>query len=261
MSIQSETDIQIIERLRSKFKILTRLTNAVMCGDIRALIVQGPPGVGKSFGIETELSMNDSYANLAGDPELKRYEIVKGNISALHLYLTLFTYKDAANVVVLDDVELTDDSAKLELLKSVMDSSGRRFVSWRKQSRVLQEAGIPTKFEFKGGVILVTNLKTEMTRSAKLRAHLQAIDSRCHTLDLSIDTNRDKFLRIKQVVEDGMLHRFHIGIDREREIVKWIGDNLDNLKEVSLRSAIKAAELVKLYGDEWTQFGSETLIA
>ena len=47
----AETDAQIIERLRDRFNMLGDMTKAVRKGDVRAMIVSGPPGVGKSHGV------------------------------------------------------------------------------------------------------------------------------------------------------------------------------------------------------------------
>ena len=50
-----ESDDEIKQRLRERFEILMDMTRAVKRGDVRAMIVTGPPGVGKSFGIEEVL--------------------------------------------------------------------------------------------------------------------------------------------------------------------------------------------------------------
>ena len=47
----AESDEAIMTRIRERFDILTEMTKACIAGDIRAMIVSGPPGVGKSFGI------------------------------------------------------------------------------------------------------------------------------------------------------------------------------------------------------------------
>src|SRR6056297_2736722 len=52
VKITEETDAEIIERTRQRFNILDDMTRAVKAGTIRAMIVSGPPGVGKSFGVE-----------------------------------------------------------------------------------------------------------------------------------------------------------------------------------------------------------------
>jgi GTP1/Obg family GTP-binding protein len=46
-----ETEEQAMDRIRERFEILTEMTKAAIGGDIRAMIVSGPPGVGKSYGV------------------------------------------------------------------------------------------------------------------------------------------------------------------------------------------------------------------
>ena len=48
VSRREESDEEIIERLRERFDMLKEMTKAVKKGDVRAMIVSGPPGVGKS---------------------------------------------------------------------------------------------------------------------------------------------------------------------------------------------------------------------
>ena len=81
--LSKETDEQIMERLGQRFEILEDMTRAVKKGDVRAMIVSGPPGVGKSFGVEKVLSKHDVFADVADDKKLKKYEIVKGAMSAI----------------------------------------------------------------------------------------------------------------------------------------------------------------------------------
>ncbi len=53
--IAHESDETIIERTRQRFEVLKDMTKAVKEGTVRAMIVTGPPGVGKSFGVEEVL--------------------------------------------------------------------------------------------------------------------------------------------------------------------------------------------------------------
>ena len=45
----TETDDQIKTRLRERFDILDEMTRAVKKGDVRAMIVTGPPGCGQEL--------------------------------------------------------------------------------------------------------------------------------------------------------------------------------------------------------------------
>ena len=54
---RDESDEEIIERIRVRFDMLQDMTKAVKKGDVRAMIVSGPPGVGKSH-----IDENNIYA-------------------------------------------------------------------------------------------------------------------------------------------------------------------------------------------------------
>ena len=103
--VLTETDEEILNRLRERFEILDDMTRAVKKGDVRAMIVTGPPGVGKSFGVEKVLAKHDVFASVANDEKLKKYEVVKGAMSAIGLYSKLYEYSDNKSILVFDDCD------------------------------------------------------------------------------------------------------------------------------------------------------------
>jgi len=251
--VLKETDEQILGRLRERFEILDDMTKAVKAGKVRAMIVTGPPGVGKSFGVEQVLSKHDVMANIANDQKLKKYEVVKGAMSALGLYAKLFAYKDAKNILVFDDCDsvLLDDLS-LNILKAALDTSTKRMIHWNTDSHALRREGIPDSFEFKGGAIFITNIKFDNVKSKKLRDHLEALESRCHYLDLTIDTEREKLLRIEQVVREcGMLDKYEFTDADKLEVVAFVKDNVKRLRELSLRTVLKVADLKHGFPAKW----------
>ena len=254
-----ETDDQIKERLRARFEILNDMTRAVKKGDVRAMIVTGPPGVGKSFGVEEVLSKHDLLADVANNSKLKKYEVVKGAMSALGLYAKLYEYKDAKSILVFDDCDsVLQDELSLNILKAALDSSKKRTIHWNTDSRLLRTEGVPNSFEFKGGCIFITNIKFENVRSKKLQDHLGALESRCHYLDLTIDTEREKMLRIEQIVEDGMLNSYEFTTEEHKELVDYININKKKLRELSLRTVLKIADLRKSFPLKWQSVAEVT---
>ena len=196
-----ESDADAMDRIKTRFEILDDMSRATIGGDIRAMIVSGPPGVGKSYGVEQQMEKASLFDQLTNSRT--RYEVVKGAMTALGLYAVLYKYSDAKNVLVFDDCDsvLADDLA-LNILKAALDSGKSRKICWNSDSSLLNREGIPNSFEFKGSAIFITNLKFENIKSKKLQDHLEALQSRCHFLDLTIDNDRDKMLRIKQVDRD-----------------------------------------------------------
>jgi len=250
--VSKETDAEIMERMRERFQILDDMTRAVKKGDVRAMIVSGPPGVGKSFGVEKVLSRHDVFADVANDGKLKKYEIVKGAMSAIGLYKKLYEYSDKKCILVFDDCDsvLLDDLS-LNILKAALDSSKKRTISWNTDSRSLSQEGVPNTFEFSGGAIFITNIKFENVKSKKLQDHLAALESRCHYLDLTIDTEREKLLRIEQIVRDGMLNDYDFDEQGVQDIVDYINKNAKRMRELSLRMVLKVADLRKSMPQQW----------
>jgi hypothetical protein len=258
LSRATETDEQAMDRIRERFDILHEMTKATVSGDIRAMIVSGPPGVGKSFGVEQEIDKATMFDKLAG--KRLRAEVVKGSATPIGLYQTLYKYSDENCVVVFDDCDsiLLDDVA-LNLLKGALDSGKKRKISWLSESSSLRREGIPDSFEFKGSAIFITNLKFDKMKSQKLRDHLDALQSRCHYLDLTLDTMRDKILRIKQIAKDGVLFAdYDFAPEVQDEIIDFMNVNQDRLREMSLRMAIKIADLRKMSMLNWKRLAETT---
>jgi hypothetical protein len=257
--VASETDEEIVERLRGRFDVLKEMTKAVKEGNVRAMIVTGPPGVGKSFGVDEVLSKDDLF-NALGQRK-PRYEIVKGAMSAIGLYAKLYEYSDKGNVIVFDDCDsvLLDDLS-LNILKAALDSSKKRTISWNTDSRILRSEGIPDKFEFKAGAIFITNIKFENVRSKKLQDHLAALESRCHYIDLQMDTDREKCLRIKQIVQDGMLDSYEFEDVQRDEVVDFVMENRTKMRELSLRTVLKIADLRKSFATNWKAMAEVTVM-
>ena len=244
----NETDAQIIERMRERFQILDDMTQASIDGVVRGMVVTGPPGVGKSFGVEQVLEKNSLFDTLAGNK--LRFEVIKGASSAIGLYKVLFENADKNNVLVLDDCDtVLYDETSLNLLKAALDSCKKRKLSWNTDSALLRREGIPDTFEFQGSVIFITNLKFDNVRG-KIKDHLAAIMSRCHYLDLTMDTMREKVFRCKQIVADGMLNEYQFTQEEQDDLMNFMFENKEKMREISLRMVTKLADLKKSFGSE-----------
>jgi hypothetical protein len=253
-----ETDDEVIARIRERFDILDEMTKAATNGDIRAMIVSGPPGVGKSFGVERIIEKATLFDMVSG--KRLRAEVVKGSATPIGLYQTLYKYSDPNCVLVFDDCDsILLDDVSLNLLKGALDSGKKRKISWLSESSSLRREGIPDSFEFNGSVIFITNLKFDGMKSQKLRDHLDALQSRCHYLDLTLDTMRDKILRIKQIAKDGELFA-DMDLDQVAcdEIIEFMDTNQNKLREMSLRMAIKVAQLRKSFPLRWKAMAQTT---
>jgi hypothetical protein len=255
-----ETETEAMDRIAARFEVLDEMSRAAINGDIRAMIVSGPPGVGKSYGVETQMERASMFDKLAG--KRVRFNIVKGAMTALGLYAQLYKYSDTKNVLIFDDCDsvFTDDLA-LNILKAALDSGKTRRICWNSDSRLLREEGIPNTFNFNGSAIFITNLKFGNLKSKKLQDHLEALQSRCHFLDLTIDGDRDKMLRIKQVhrdAEGGLFSDYDFTEEQSQMVIDFMWDNHTKLREVSLRMCLKIADLVKISPNNWKNLARTT---
>ena len=254
---KAETPEEAMDRIRKRFNILDQMTDAVANGVVRGLIVSGPPGVGKSFGVERILEEYDAMSKLSNTPA--RTEIVKGAMTPIGLYQTLYANADAGNILVFDDCDsILFDEVCLNMLKAVLDSGKKRTISWKSESNTLRREGIPDRFEFKGGVIFITNVDFENVRSKKIQDHLAALMSRCHYIDLEMDSVSDRFLRINQIVRDGMLDEYNFGDEGNQELVDFMVEKANYLREISLRMVLKIADLKQMSPDTWKDLAEST---
>lgn len=254
-----ETDEQVMTRIESRFDILDQMTKAAIAGDIRAMIVTGPPGVGKSYGVEYQLEKAGLFDQLSG--QQVKYEVLKGAMTPIGLYCTLYKHSDPKNVLVFDDCDtvLLDDLS-LNLLKAALDSGKKRRICWNADSHMLRKEDVPDSFDFKGSAIFITNLKFENIKSKRLQDHLAALQSRCHFLDLTLDTMRDKILRIRQIFRKGELFdNYNFTPEQGEEILQFMDENKNKLREMSLRMALKLADLTKV-SPNWQALAQSTCL-
>jgi len=255
---KTESDEEVMERIGKRFDILHDMTRAAINGDVRAMIVTGPPGVGKSFGVEYELEKSSIFDRIGGNNT--KYEVIKGAMTPVGLYATLYKHSDKNHVLVFDDCDsILMDDLSLNILKAALDSGKKRRIYWNADSSKLRGEGIPNSFDFHGSVIFITNLKFENIKSKKLKDHLDALQSRCHYLDLTMDTMRDCFLRIKQIFRKGELFRdYKFTPEVGEEILDFMDKNQNRLREMSLRMALKIADLTRVSSDNWRELAEST---
>ena len=255
---RDETDEEIVARIRDRFDMLKDMTKAVKKGVVSAMIVSGPPGVGKSHGVEEVLDRYDTISALGGGT---KYEVVKGAMSPIGLYCKLFNFKEKDQVLVFDDCDAVfEEPLALNILKAALDSKKKRTIHWNTDSFKLRNEGVPDSFEFKGSAIFITNLDFRDIKSKKLRSHLEALESRCHYMDLTIKSEKDKMLRIKQVTADGMLDAYKLTDEVKADVMDFIDINKKQLRELSLRTVLKVAELAVAFPDRWEAIAENTVM-
>ena len=257
VSVVYETDEEIEKKLAERFQVLDELADGAVKGDVRSLIVSGPAGVGKSFTIEQILQKYD--------PEGDKHIVIKGYTRATGLYKAFYNYRHNKNVVIFDDADSAFfDDTSLNLIKAATDSSSSRHLSWMSEATFSDDDGndIPRQFKFEGTVIFLTNFSFDnmIEKGHRLAPHFSAMISRSHYIDLAMHNKRDYHIRIKQVVASGMLKK--LGYDKriEADTMQFVSDNLEKLREISLRTVLKVAALRKTNPARFNALATVTLL-
>jgi hypothetical protein len=252
-----ETDAEIEAKLASRFSILNIMAEGCTNQTIRSLIVSGPAGLGKSYTVEETLK--------SWDPDESQWTLIKGYIRPTGLFKLLYEFRHPGNVIVFDDADAVfGDETSLNMLKAVCDSSDRRRVSYMSEFRLISDESaemLPKQFDFEGTIIFITNYDFDamVEKGHKLSPHFQALVSRSHYVDLAMKTKRDYLIRIKQVARDGLLTQAGLNQTEGAEVLSFIEDNYERMRELSLRMAQKVASVRKL-GANWEEIARVTCL-
>jgi len=255
--VRVETVAEIESKLADRFEALAIMSEATGKGINRSLIVSGPAGLGKSFTVEAKLT----------ELEQKGHSVtyIKGYVRPLALYKLLYETRHPNSVLVFDDSDsVFYDDVSMNLLKGACDSTERRVLHWLSKSIEKEEdeegESIPEKFEFQGSIIFITNYDFDaMIESGnKLAPHFQALVSRSHYLDLAMKTKMDYIVRIRQVVRGGMLRDRGFNAAEQTMILEFIENNMERLRELSLRMVVKISGLYKMDKKNWQKLAKQT---
>jgi hypothetical protein len=236
------TDAEVEDDINSRFASLDLMTYGVVKQDFRAIIVSGNPGTGKTHTLEYILQS-------AADASKILFSLIRGYVKATGVYRILYEHRHKECVVMFDDADsIFKDEVALNLLKSALDTTRKREISWRSEKVFESEDGeaIPQTFQFDGAVIFVSNIDFQraVAQGSNIGAHLEALMSRSYYLDLNMRSIRELIVRIKSVVaHSDILTSIGVKKKEQGEIIKYIEENQTRLREVSLRTAIKVGNI------------------
>ena len=253
----ARSETEILNDLKQRFEILGDLTVGAITKNIRAITVTGAPGVGKTYTVERILGEAKESRNI-------QYEIVKGAVSAVNLYKLGYRNRKAGSVIVLDDADsIFNDEDALNILKVLCDSSETRKVSWMKESQALIAEDIPQTYEFNGSMIFISNLDFQTfvdEGKSKYAQHFEAIMSRSLYLDLRLHSRDELGVWIEHVATSGNLFRREgLSEVQGKAVLSFLRDNRQDLRELSLRTLIKASQLVKT-NKQWEKMATVLLL-
>ena len=197
------------------------------------------------------------------------YDSISGSITAVGLYQALW-YMRKGGVLILDDCDAVfHDPDALNLLKACLDTElDHRRISWRKEARWLEEYGIARSFLFQGSVVFLTNIDFEavIARGTKDAEHFKALIDRSNYLCLTLRSERDFMIRIRQVAEGarGMICRqFGLPPEHGDRVLDWIDANRSRFYNLSLRLVGQVCDVYKdacRWERRWTSGADEVWV-
>lgn len=233
------------EQIRDVQEFQTETENfvdKVIAGVHPNAILQGPPGLGKSYAVSQALKRS-------GKTSPQDYIVVKGHITPTQLFLVLYAYRRPGQVVVLDDCDdvFTKDTG-LEVLKAATDQDYRT-IKWF-SNKVPVVNGTPiTEFTFKGSVIVCSNMSLTTGTGGRRDRAGAAFMSRLTKWDLKLDKRERMFAQIFNLVVNADYLSANpntkLDTDQKRDLLKFILAHLDDIPNFDLRMPQKiAAEML-----------------
>ena len=242
---KARSDSQILSDLKERFDILSLLTKGAVAKNIRAMVVTGAPGVGKTYTVEQILEHSKVP-----------HEIVRGSLSALHLYMLAYQYRKPGNVIVLDDADsIFNDEDALNILKALCDTSSTRKVSYMKEAPQLRDNDIPQQFEYEGAMIFISNLDFQTfvdEGKNKYAQHFEALMSRSLYLDLRLHNRDELGVWVNHIAHAGKIFdREDVPNALRAPILAFLKTHREELRELSIRTLMKLCGLAKDNPARW----------
>lgn len=209
---------------------IKNVTQAQEDDGLYSFIWLGNAGLGKTHTTIQEL-------NKIGEKG-KDWEILSGYATPLELYTFLYENKD--KIVVLDDIpSLFDNPISYHILLSILwNVSKVRTVSYLSSSQKLK---VPSKFDFRGKVIFLTNIMPKEAESLK---------SRCLFYETKF-SYADKIAVMQEIAKIREI---------PNEIIDYVVDNTDETtNNLNFRLLIKIYGLYKMDKTNWKQLADEQL--
>ena len=238
---------QQIDQVQGYQTLTESFVAKVIRGVHKNAILQGPPGLGKSHVVHTAL-VN------AKKTEGKDFVIVKGHITPLQLFGTLYMFRRHGQVVVLDDCDdIMANEIGISIIKAASDPDNRRVTYSTSRSPII--AGTVVKdFVFNGTLIICSNVAMDTGNAGRRNQHMRAILSRTTNWPMGWDTKEQKFAQVYNMVVNhdylGVSDRTRIQENQKEELLTYLLDNLDEINHLDLRLPQKvAAEMVA--GGDW----------
>jgi len=237
--------------INDRFTFTDQLVKMVAKGQTASCVVTGEGGLGKSFTVMKALrdaGLRDVSEMPIGEviPPRGCFRVVKGFSTAKGLYRILFENQNS--IIVFDDCDsILKDPDALNLLKGALDSYDKRYITWNTS---INDDGLPRSFEFKGGVVFVSNMAADKIS--------QAIRSRAMNVDLSMTTDQ-KIERMETIMRSDEF-MYDVPMPFKMESLELIRKNKDTASEISLRTLINVTKIRNSGNSNWESLAKYMLV-
>lgn len=225
------------------YRNFTREIKMVAQGYHNSMLVNSPPGIGKTYQI------NKTLEETVGEDGFVR---LSGHITPLKLYITLYENKD--KTVFLDDAEglVSNDTALSTLKQATADEDTRKVMWTSSTSRLETNDGreIDESFTFTGQVIMCFNEVPD-------GRHFEAVRNRAlyHELDFDYEERKKLLLKVAEEHEESNLSQ-----EERLEVARWIIRNTTPAYNgVNLRTLITAFNRREFSEEHWEEMAMKSL--
>ena len=232
--------------INKRFDFVDKLVSMVATKKAKSVIISGPGGLGKTYSVMSALTkagLKDlsSLADVSVGSKLdlsKSFRFVKGYSTPKGLYRTLF---EGSNMtLVFDDCDsVLRDPVALNLLKSALDSFGKRYISWNAETR--GDDSLPQSFEFKGQIVFITNVDLDRLD--------QAVKSRSMCIDLTMSQD-DKLERMEEIAKSDEFLPSATPFSKKAAL-DFLKSKKDEISDLNLRSLIQVTNIANSGDPDW----------
>lgn len=245
------------------FGLMRNLVQVIARGTRNSLIIYGGPGIGKTYVVNKTLEQE-------GLSKGTDYIVVKGRITTVSLYKTLYMHRNDGKIIVFDDTDsIWGDKDAANMLKAALDSYDERKISWysnrtvnvslmspeekeefndrvdlKIKSEPEKPIKLPSEFIYDGRIIFISNLTKDKFDEAVL--------NRSAKIDMTLTTEQI-FLRIKSILP--YLGDPSVSIDVKEEILDFIVEQKakGKIDHPSMRTYVAAEDLYRSGLPNWKE--------
>jgi len=225
-------------------------------------IVKGAPGTGKSYTIGRMLNEFGLKQGAAIDCGRYDYTIIKGSLTSAMLHAQLYFHRKPGKILILDDCRNAEhDIDCLTALNSAMDTTNSIVTRERMGQMSINGMIIPNEFEFKGSIIIVSNLFGDNARAGGIRAtRFSSILSRTQAFTVGNGDRQSLMAQILDLADNENLFP-DATPEQLHEVFSWAVARLHKFRDISIRHML---ELVDLRTDpelkDWRRLGRRVML-